>query len=99
VPELAAREHLVAGRPVVETALKKARVSLKDLDAIAVTNGPGLIPALLVGLNLAKGIAISNNLPFIGINHFIAHIYATFLDGGTEDLQKKETYPISWHDY
>ncbi|MCK4983829.1 MAG: tRNA (adenosine(37)-N6)-threonylcarbamoyltransferase complex transferase subunit TsaD [Victivallaceae bacterium] len=94
VPELAAREHLVAARPVLETALKNAGVTFADLDAVAVTNGPGLMPALLVGLNLAKGIAIGHNLPFIGINHFIAHIYASFLDGGAADLQKKETYPI-----
>lgn len=94
VPELAAREHLVAAQPVLETALKNAGVTFADLDAVAVTNGPGLMPALLVGLNLAKGVAIGHNLPFIGINHFIAHIYASFLDGGAADLQKKETYPI-----
>jgi N6-L-threonylcarbamoyladenine synthase len=94
VPELAAREHLVAARPVLETALKNAGVTFSDLDAVAVTNGPGLMPALLVGLNLAKGIAIGYNLPLIGINHFIAHIYASFLDGGADELRKKETYPI-----
>ena len=94
VPELAAREHLVAARPVLETALKNAGVTFADLDAVAVTNGPGLMPALLVGLNLAKGIAIGHNLPLIGINHFIAHIYASFLDGGKDELRKKETYPI-----
>ena len=94
VPELAAREHLVAAHPVIETALKNAGVGFTDIDAVAVTNGPGLMPALLVGLNLAKGLAIGHNLPLIGINHFIAHIYASFLDGGAVDLQKKETYPI-----
>ena len=94
VPELAAREHLVAARPVLDTALKNAGVTYSDLDAVAVTNGPGLMPALLVGLNLAKGVAIGHNLPLIGINHFIAHIYASFLEGGAVDLQKKETYPI-----
>ena len=94
VPELAAREHLLAARPVVNTALKNAGVGFGDLDAVAVTNGPGLMPALLVGINLAKGIAIGNNLPFIGINHFTAHIYAAFLDGGQDDLRKTETYPI-----
>ncbi|MCP3964948.1 MAG: tRNA (adenosine(37)-N6)-threonylcarbamoyltransferase complex transferase subunit TsaD [Lentisphaerae bacterium] len=94
VPELAAREHLKAARPVLEGALSQAGVTLKDIDAIAVTQGPGLIPALLVGLNLAKGLAVGNDLPLIGINHFIAHIYASFLDGGKEELEKVETYPI-----
>jgi N6-L-threonylcarbamoyladenine synthase len=94
VPELAAREHLIAARPVLETALKNAGVNFSDIDAVAVTNGPGLMPALLVGLNLAKGVAIGHNLPLIGINHFIAHIYASFLEGGAAELQKKETYPI-----
>ena len=94
VPELAAREHLVAARPVIETAMNNAGVTFEDLDAVAVTNGPGLMPALLVGLNLAKGVAIGHNLPLIGINHFIAHIYASFLDGGAGDLKEKETYPI-----
>ncbi|MDD5697361.1 MAG: tRNA (adenosine(37)-N6)-threonylcarbamoyltransferase complex transferase subunit TsaD [Victivallaceae bacterium] len=93
VPELAAREHLTAARPVLKSALREAGVGLRELDAVAVTNGPGLMPALLVGLNLAKGIALGNNLPLIGINHFIAHIYAAFLDDAAA-LQRPETYPL-----
>ncbi|MDD5727498.1 MAG: tRNA (adenosine(37)-N6)-threonylcarbamoyltransferase complex transferase subunit TsaD [Victivallales bacterium] len=94
VPELAAREHLTAARPVLETALRNAGATFSDLDAVAVTNGPGLMPALLVGLNLAKGIAVGHKLPLIGINHFFAHIYAAFLDGGIAELHKKENYPL-----
>ena len=94
VPELAAREHLKAVIPVTESALASAGVSLKDISAVAVTQGPGLIPALLVGMNFAKGIAQANHLPLIGVNHFLAHIYGAFLDGGLEVLQNKETYPI-----
>ncbi|MBE6393074.1 MAG: tRNA (adenosine(37)-N6)-threonylcarbamoyltransferase complex transferase subunit TsaD [Lentisphaerae bacterium] len=94
VPELAAREHLKALHPVVTSALEQAGVTLADLDAVAVTQGPGLIPALLVGLNYAKGLAVGNNLPLIGVNHFMAHIYGAFLDGGAEELASPESYPM-----
>ena len=94
VPELAAREHLKALHPVVTSALEQAGVTLADLDAIAVTQGPGLIPALLVGLNYAKGLAVGNGLPLIGVNHFMAHIYGAFLDGGAEELSSPESYPM-----
>lgn len=94
VPELAAREHLKAVIPVTEGALKEAGVTLKEISAVAVTQGPGLIPALLVGMNFAKGIAQANNLPLIGVNHFLAHIYGAFLDGGETILKEKSTYPI-----
>ena len=94
VPELAAREHLKALAPVVSSALEQAGVTLKDLDAVAVTQGPGLIPALLTGLNYAKGLAIGNDLPLIGVNHFMAHIYGAFLDGGEKELSAPETYPL-----
>ena len=91
VPELAAREHLKAVIPVTESALSAANVTLQDISAVAVTRGPGLIPALLVGMNFAKGIAQANHLPLIGVNHFLAHIYGAFLDGGLEVLQQKES--------
>ena len=93
VPELAAREHLKAIAPVTEKAMEEAEVKLGDIKAVAVTNGPGLMPALLVGVNFARGFAASNNLPLIGINHFIAHIYSAFLND-TTTLETPETYPI-----
>ena len=94
VPELAAREHLTAFRPVLDQALAEAHVTLSEIDAVAVTQGPGLIPALLVGLNFAKGLAIGWNKPLIGVNHFIAHIYAAFLEDGARLLERPETYPL-----
>lgn len=80
VPELAAREHLTAIEKVCSEALATSGVSMEDISAVAVTHAPGLVPALLVGLNFAKGLAIANAKPLIGINHFIAHIYGAFVD-------------------
>lgn len=87
VPELAAREHLTALTPVLNQALGDAGVALDDIDAVAVTQGPGLMPALLVGLHFAKGLALSYRKPLIGINHFIAHIYGAFLETGMRDVR------------
>lgn len=94
VPELAAREHLVALMPVLKAALRESGTQLSDFAGIGVTNGPGLMPALLVGLNFAKGLAIANNLPLIPTNHFLAHIYASFLDHDLIVLKQPSTYPI-----
>ncbi len=94
VPELAAREHLTALNPVLHEALTSAGVTMADIDAVAVTQGPGLIPALLVGLNFAKGLAIGHRKPLIAVNHFIAHIYAAFLDSGHGVLEDTSSYPL-----
>ena len=94
VPELAAREHLVALNPVTEAALGEAGVTFRDLDAIAVTQGPGLIRAQQVGLSFAKGLAMANRLPLIGANHFLAHIYGAFLDEANIALTDPATYPV-----
>jgi N6-L-threonylcarbamoyladenine synthase len=79
VPELASREHLRAIVPVVRAALAEAGVTLADLDAIAVTSGPGLAGALLVGITYAKALAFANNLPLIAVNHLEGHIHAVLL--------------------
>ena len=79
VPELASREHLRAIVPVVRAALAEARMTLADLDAIAVTSGPGLAGALLVGITYAKALAFANNLPLIAVNHLEGHIHAVLL--------------------
>jgi N6-L-threonylcarbamoyladenine synthase len=79
VPELASREHLRAIVPVVRAALAEAHVSLSDLDAIAVTSGPGLAGALLVGITYAKALAFAQNLPLIAVNHLEGHIHAVLL--------------------
>lgn len=94
VPELAAREHLIALMPVLEAALRESGTTLQDFSGIGVTNGPGLMPALLVGLNFAKGLSAANNLPLIPTNHFIAHIYGSFLDEDLTILKESSTYPI-----
>ncbi len=94
VPELAAREHLKAISHVTKEALETAKVTLQDISALAVTNGPGLIPALLVGLNFARGLSSSNEIPLIGVNHFFSHIYSSFMKLDEAVLKDKETYPI-----
>jgi len=80
VPELASREHLRAIVPVVRAALAQAGIALADLDAIAVTSGPGLAGALLVGITYAKALAFAVNLPLIAVNHLEGHIHAVLLN-------------------
>jgi N6-L-threonylcarbamoyladenine synthase len=80
VPELASREHLRAIVPVIRAALEQAGVTLADLDAIAVTSGPGLAGALLVGITYAKALAFANQLPLIAVNHLEGHIHAVLLN-------------------
>ncbi|MGD0293263.1 MAG: tRNA (adenosine(37)-N6)-threonylcarbamoyltransferase complex transferase subunit TsaD [Terracidiphilus sp.] len=80
VPELASREHLRAIVPVVRAALAEAGVALGDLDAIAVTAGPGLAGALLVGITYAKALAAAQGLPLIAVNHLEGHIHAVLLN-------------------
>ena len=79
VPELASREHLRAIVPVVREALARAAVTLDDLDAIAVTAGPGLAGALLVGITYAKALAFAQGIPLIAVNHLEGHIHAVLL--------------------
>ncbi|HZL52233.1 MAG TPA: tRNA (adenosine(37)-N6)-threonylcarbamoyltransferase complex transferase subunit TsaD [Terracidiphilus sp.] len=80
VPELASREHLRAIVPVVRAALAQANITLNDLDAIAVTSGPGLAGALLVGITYAKALAFAQNIPLIAVNHLEGHIHAVLLN-------------------
>jgi N6-L-threonylcarbamoyladenine synthase len=80
VPELASREHLRAIVPVVRAALAEAHLTLAELDAIAVTSGPGLAGALLVGITYAKALAFANQLPLIAVNHLEGHIHAVLLN-------------------
>jgi N6-L-threonylcarbamoyladenine synthase len=80
VPELASRQHLEAITPVVREALERAGMQYADLDAVAVTYGPGLVGCLLVGLTYAKGLALALGKPFIGINHLEGHIHAVVME-------------------
>ena len=83
-PELASRAHVEAIAPVVEQALRDAHVSWDDLNAIAVTYGPGLPGSLLVGLNFAKGAALGKGLPLVPVNHLEGHLYAHWLHTDAE---------------
>ena len=76
VPEIAARDHVLAINFVVDQALKDANVGLKEIDTIAVTQGPGLIGALFVGINAAQSLALALDKPLIGVNHLVGHAYA-----------------------
>ncbi len=79
IPELASREHEKTLNLIVHKALKESGLSLKDLDGIAVTQGPGLSGALITGTSFSKGLAVGLNIPILGINHLEAHIFANFL--------------------
>ncbi len=80
VPELASRKHIESIVPIVTEALEGARITLKQVDGIAVTQGPGLVGSLLVGLSFAKSVALATGLPFVGVNHVEAHLSAIFLE-------------------
>ncbi len=80
VPELASRAHQTTISQTVQQALDEAKISINEIDLIAVTQGPGLMGSLLVGLCFAKGMALANDIPIIGVNHMDAHIYANFID-------------------
>ncbi|HEY67647.1 MAG TPA: tRNA (adenosine(37)-N6)-threonylcarbamoyltransferase complex transferase subunit TsaD, partial [Thermoflexia bacterium] len=83
-PEIASRAHIEAIVPTIEQAMREAHLGFDDLDAVAVTYGPGLAGSLLVGVNAAKGLALGRNLPLVGVNHLEAHIYAHWLEVESE---------------
>ena len=85
VPEIASRKHIENIMPVIDAALREANVSLEQIDAVAVTYGPGLVGALLVGLSAAKSLAWAADKPLIGVNHLEGHVFANFL--ADEDLK------------
>ncbi|HEX74508.1 MAG TPA: tRNA (adenosine(37)-N6)-threonylcarbamoyltransferase complex transferase subunit TsaD [Dehalococcoidia bacterium] len=83
VPEVASRQHILAIIPIIEQAMSEAEATWDDLDGIAVTIGPGLAGSLLVGVNVAKAIALAHGLPITGVNHLEGHIYANWLTNST----------------
>ena len=87
VPEIASRQHIKHITRVIEECLKKANMKIENIDAIAVTYGPGLIGSLLVGLEAAKTLALIYNKPLIPVNHIAGHIYAN-------NIEKKMEYPL-----
>lgn len=90
VPELASREHLRLTLPAVRRAMSKACVGWQDLDGIAVTRGPGLVGALLVGLSVAKALAMGRGMPLVGVNHLEGHLFSLLL----EDPEWKPPYLV-----
>ena len=85
VPEVAARAHVEALNPLMEEALAEAEIGFGDIDAVAVTVGPGLVGALLVGMAAAKGVALATGADLVGVNHLEAHYWANFLEHGTPE--------------
>ena len=93
VPEIASRKHIEKINQVIEEALKEANVTLDDLDAVAVTYGPGLVGALLVGVSAAKAIAYAKKLPLVGVHHIEGHISANYIEN--KDLEPPVHLPGS----
>ncbi len=81
VPEVAARAHLEALQPAIDAAVAEAGIALSDLDAVAVTSGPGLAGALMVGIGAAKALAVGLDKPLYAVNHLVGHIAADLLTG------------------
>ena len=93
-PEVASRQHVLSIVPVVEQALASAQLGLADLDAIAVTQGPGLAGSLVVGLNMAKGLALGSGKPLIGVNHLEGHIYSAWVHPAADRAPAEPKFPL-----
>ncbi|MDD2696267.1 MAG: tRNA (adenosine(37)-N6)-threonylcarbamoyltransferase complex transferase subunit TsaD [Anaerolineales bacterium] len=93
-PEVASRQHILNFYPVVEMALSQAHLDLKDVDAIAVTRGPGLPGSLVVGINIAKGLCLGSGLPLVGVNHLEAHLYSAWLYPAGEEAIPEPQFPL-----
>jgi len=93
-PEVASRQHVLSIIPVVEQALVQSNLTLKDIDAIAVTRGPGLAGSLVVGMNMAKGIALGTGLPLVGVNHLEGHIYSSWIYNAGESVPPEPQFPL-----
>ena len=93
-PEVASRQHIRAIYPIIEGALQQAHLNLQDVDAIAVTRGPGLPGSLVVGMNAAKGLALGSGLPLIGVNHLEAHIYSAWLHAAEATPPPEPHFPL-----
>lgn len=94
VPELASRNHMLAALPVVREALSRAKIGLQDVDGIAVTCRPGLMGALLVGVQVAKGLAYGANKPIVGVDHLVGHLLASYLHDGTKAAKDQAEFPF-----
>ena len=93
-PEVASRQHVLSVVPVVDQTLAQAHLALTDVDAIAVTQGPGLAGSLVVGINMAKGLALGTGLPLVGVNHLEGHIYSAWIHNAGEELAPAPKFPL-----
>jgi len=93
-PEVASRQHVLSIIPVVEQTLVQSNLTLKDMDALAVTRGPGLAGSLVVGMNMAKGLALGTDLPLIGVNHLEGHIYSSWIYNAGESVPPEPQFPL-----
>lgn len=93
-PEVASRQHVLSIMPVVQQALSQARLSLSDIDAIAVTQGPGLAGSLIVGMNAAKGMALALDKPLVGVNHLEGHIYSSWVYEAGDHKPPAPQFPL-----
>lgn len=93
-PEVASRQHILTIYPIIEQALQDAHLTLKDVDAIAVTRGPGLSGSLVVGINAAKGLVLGSDLPLIGVNHLEGHIYSAWLYFADQSPVPEPQFPL-----
>ncbi len=93
-PEVASRQHILSIIPVIEDALGKAHLTLQELDAIAATRGPGLAGSLVVGLNVAKGLALGLSLPLVAVNHLEGHLYSPWVYTAGEKPPAEPEFPL-----
>lgn len=93
-PEVASRQHVLSIIPVVQQALSQAHLTLNDIDAIAVTQGPGLAGSLIVGVNMAKGLSLALGKPLIGVNHLEGHIYSAWVYNAGENIPPEPQFPL-----
>jgi N6-L-threonylcarbamoyladenine synthase len=93
-PEVASRQHVLSIVPVIQQTLEQANLTLQDIDSIAVTRGPGLAGSLVVGMNMAKGLAFGAGLPIIGVNHLEGHIYSPWIYNAGESAPPEPEFPL-----
>ena len=93
-PEVASRQHILTIYPIIEQSLQESHLTISELDAIAVTRGPGLPGSLAVGINTAKGLSLGSRLPLIGINHLEAHIFSIWLHQEGQNEYDEPQYPL-----
>jgi N6-L-threonylcarbamoyladenine synthase len=93
-PEVASRQHVLSVTPVVEQALAQAHLTLNDIDALAVTQGPGLAGSLVVGVNMAKGLALGTGLPLVGVNHLEGHLYSAWVYEAGDIVPPAPQFPL-----